>query len=355
MLMLIIVLLAILIFLSILGNLLVICSAIFNKKLRKYTHFLILNLALSDLLISSFSLTLRLLRLTASRGWFQATSISSCIFCRYTICLTITLFAATNFNLLLLTIDRFFAINHALYYKLFFKRRHMFFLIATSWTLALSVGLLPVIVPRIRKSDSGTGNSDVVCTYGSVVKQSYAVFVIMFTFFAPLIVMTGLYISIVKKVCETHTSYQISDRRHPRIRTSLTPAVIKRRERRISLGILCLLGAHTVLLAPISILDLVQIFGGIKIPSIAIEICLLLTYTNPVVNAPIYAAASKEYYKTFTRLLCCFCHLKKVSKCWAKIEVMHGRNRQHTNQGIKIKRENNVWYITTPVNVSPDD
>ena len=307
-----------------------------------------MNLALTDLLISSFSLTLRLLRLTASKELLQFPHTSSEVFCKYTTCLTISLFAATNFNFLLLTVDRYFAINHALYYKLFFKRYHMFFLIATSWTVALGVGLMPILIKDIRKADS-VGSNDLACTYASVIDQNYTVFIIIFTFFAPLLVMVALYISIIKKVRNTHLSYEVSDRRHNRhrIRTSLTPGVIKKRERRISMGILCLLGAHTVLLAPISVLDLVQVFGRIKPPSLAIEICLFLTYTNPVVNAPIYAAASKEYYKTFTDLLCCFGHWKRASSSCVKVKPSRENPRPKWTHQIRVHRKKDIWYITT--------
>lgn len=348
-----IVFLAVLILLSILGNILVIFSAIFNKKLRKYTHFLIMNLALSDLLISSFSLTLRLLRLIASKDMSLFPHLSSEVFCRYTTCLTISLFASSNFNLLLLTADRFFAINHALYYKLFFKRRHMCLLIAISWVLAFATGMTPAMIKDIQTSDSDSKN-DLACTYASVIDQNYTVFVIIFTFFAPLSVMIVFYASIIKKVRSTHSSYEESSQRHPQMRTSLTPAAIKRRERRISMGILCLLGAHTVLLAPISILDLVQVFGRIKTPSLAIEICLLLTYTNPVVNAPVYAAASKDYYKTFTELLCCFGRLRALSRCRAENQATHRNPRYRWSPRVRVKRSRNIWYITTTISVPQD-
>ena len=339
-----IVLLSILIFLSILGNLLVISSAIFNKNLRKNTHFLILNLAVSDLLISSFSLTLRLLRLISSERLLFFPHLSSEVFCRYTICLTMSLFAATNFNLLLMTIDRYFAINHALYYKLVVKRRHIYLLISASWVIALTVGMLPAIAKGVRSEESAA-EKDSTCTYASVTNQSYTIFIIVFTFFLPLFIMITLYMKIVKKVRNAHLAYEVSDSRQQYIRTSLTPAVIKRRERRLSMGILTLLGAHTVLMAPISILDLVQVFGRVSIPPLVVEVLLLLTYTNPVVNAPIYAAASKDYYQTFTDLLCCFGHWKRVyGRCM--ISRPARRNRPPSSgQHVRIHRERNTWYI----------
>ena len=344
-----IVLLAILILLSMLGNLLVIFSAAFNKKLRKYTHFLIMNLAASDLLISSFSLSLRLLRLMASHQILYFYYLSSELFCRYTMCLTISLFGVSNFNLLLLTIDRYFAVNHALYYKLVFKRHHMYLLILTSWSTAFAIGMLPIMVKNIRRVDSKTHN-DLICTYASVTNQNYTTFVILFTFFVPLFVMIALYMKIVKKVRNTHMAYEFSNSRHPHIRTSLTPAVLKRRERRMSMGILTLLGAHTILLAPISVLDLIQIFGHISIPSLVVEIFLLLTYTNPVVNAPIYAAASKDYYQTFIQLLCCFGFWKRVPRSCNKFTTARERKQPNSAQRIRIHRERSTWYITTTNN-----
>ena len=345
-----IVLLSILVLLSVLGNCLVIFSAVFNKKLRKYTHVLIMNLALSDLLISAFSLMLRLLRLIAAKLMLHLSHLSSGSFCKYTICLTISLFGATNFNLLLLTIDRYFAVNHALYYRLLLKRYHKYIFIFTSWALAFTVGMLPIMVKDIRK-DELNRTKDLTCTFASVIDQNYTAFVTMFTFFLPLLIMTVLYMKIVRKVKNMHLAYDFSNTRRHHIRTSLAPAVIRRRERRMSMGILSLLGAHTILLAPISILDLIQVFGRVSLPPLVVEILLLLTYTNPVINAPIYAAASRDYYQTFKDLLCCFGYWKRASRCCCKsVPAKRSQPLEH-GRHIRIHRKKNIWYIHTAPSV----
>ncbi|XP_065052759.1 trace amine-associated receptor 6-like [Rhopilema esculentum] len=337
------ILLIILIVLSLTGNLLVILSAVANKKLRKYTHILILNLATSDFLISSFSLTLRLVRLSDTYGLINVPKISTSAFCKYTTCVTITLFASSNFNLLLLTFDRYCAINHALAYKLFFKRYHMFFLIATALILAVVVGAVPAFVEEVLREKSFS-NRDSACLFSSVIDPGYNVFITIFTFFAPLIVKIALYISIARKVHSSHTAYDVSRKRNKRIRSSLTRDVIKRRERHMAMGILFLLGAHTALLAPIAILDFVRIFGGIKAPSYAIEICLLLTYTNPVVNAPTYAAASKDYYQTFRNLVCCFGNQSVFEIC-TKNRTTNENNVSMEHRG-RNADGNDIWHIS---------
>ena len=345
-----IILLSILVLLSVLGNCLVIFSAVFNKKLRKYTHILIMNLAFSDLLISSFSLTLRLLRLIAAKLMLHLSHLSSESFCRHTICLTISLFGATNFNLLLLTIDRYFAINHALHYRLVLKWYHKYILISTSWALAFTTGMLPIMVKEIRNAESNR-TKDLICTYASVINQNYTTFVTIFTFFVPLMIMIVLYMKIIKKVRNMHLAYDFSNARRRHIRTTLTPAVIRRRERRMSMGILSLLGAHTILLAPISILDLIQVFGRVSLSPLVVEILLLLTYTNPVVNAPVYAAASRDYYQTFTNLLCCFGYWKRASRCCIKSMSTRRNQPFDHSQHVRIQRKKNVWYIYTAPSV----
>ena len=336
-------LLSILIVLSVIGNSLVVVSALCNRKLRKYTHILILNLAVSDLLISMFSLTFRLLRLMTSLKLINVPLIKTDLFCKYTTCATMTLFAVANFNLLLLTFDRFCAVNFVLAYKFNFKRSYMALLLASSWTLATMVGVIPILVTAVQQT-ANANDKDYVCTYGSVVNEGYAVFIIVFTFFAPLFIMIAMYVSIIKKVSESYNRDSLRRQSDAHLRTSLKPNIIRRRERRLSLGVLVLLCIHTICAAPISLLDLVQIFGKITAPPLAIEICLLLTYTNPVINAPTYAGASREYYETFVSMLCCCVSARKCCSC--RKRYRRRRKECHPVQCMRINRGNNdIWHM----------
>ncbi len=328
-------LLVLLFILSLIGNILVIVSALFNKRLRNYTHALIINVAVSDLLISIFSLPLRILRLSISKNLFNAPLIETHTFCKFTTCATIIPFAASNFFLLLLTVDRYFAVKHVFYYKVSFRKKHMVILIVSAWILAVTVGVIPMFVYSVQSGES----NDSGCTYASVFHPGYTIFINVFTYFAPSLLMLILYVLIIRKVRD---SLVIKGR--DRIRTSLTEKMIRRRERRMTMGILFVLATHTACMAPICILDLVQIIGKINAPVVAIEICLFLTYANQVANAPIYAAANRQYYSTFKSVICCFGRANAVCKACAAFSS----RRKTLDLAVHARLSNssgNAWYI----------
>ena len=323
---------------SIIGNVLVILSAIFNRKLRNYTDALIINLAISDLLITTLSLPLRILRLS---NLLPETTVSSYRFCKFTTCLTITLFAASNYNLLLLTLDRYCAIRHALFYKFNFRRRYMVCLITTAWLLACAVGVIPVFVKDFQAEKS---TSDQACTYASVISSGYTIFTDVFTYFAPSAIMFAQYALIIRKVHKSFARNSAMAKSTQRIRSSLTPQAIRRKERRLAMGVLFLLGAHTICMAPICLLDFAQLIGKMSAPLPAIEVCLFLTYLNPALNAPTYAAASREYYSTFTSLLCCFGKAQRV--CKECVKLRSGRTDFSNSKHIKVyKAGKDIWFI----------
>eukprot|EP00794_Sanderia_malayensis_P002971 gene2971-3424_t len=335
--------LVILMILSIIGQTLVILSAIINKKLRNYTHALIINLAVADLLISIFSLPLRILRLLINHNLVNETVATTQVFCKVTTCTTIVLFASSNYFLLLMTFDRYFAVKHPFYYKLNFRKGRMIGLIVTAWLVAATVATLPLYVNDVQRSGSDEG-----CTYASVMQPGYTIFIEVVTYFAPSFVMFALYAIIIRKVRKTLSG--TSKYANRTLRSNQTEKFIRKKERKMSMGILFLLVAHTVCNAPICILDLVQIITNVNVPAVALEVCLLLSYANQVVNAPTYAAANREYYNTFKELIYgCFAKVKSGCKACLKspfLRLPETKSFDLIAQSTRINRtHDNAWYI----------
>ena len=103
----------IIIFLSVTGNLMVIWTICRNKFMRTVTNYYILNLAISDLLVSIFVMPLKLLEYTAPCQWHMFNHQSLCSFLYYL--LPVFVFASV-LTLLAISIERFVYINKQVYY-----------------------------------------------------------------------------------------------------------------------------------------------------------------------------------------------------------------------------------------------
>ena len=98
---------------SLIGNVLVICVVIINRQMRTVTNYLIVNMAVADLLITAFSMpvTIKLL-VTGHMDW--SNGVFSVILCKT---ITFTQFLSIASSVLSLTaivVDRFLAIMYPL-------------------------------------------------------------------------------------------------------------------------------------------------------------------------------------------------------------------------------------------------
>ena len=302
-------LLAIMSVLSFTGSLLIIIAAVINKKLRSFTHILIINQAAADMLLSTISLPLRILRMATTSSLLNSTAISSTNYCIFTTFTTIILFGASVFSLFLLTLDRFLGIRFPMRYRIQVKTSHLVLSIIIAWLIPVAIGMLPLFVTQLQSEKSNL--TDSACVYGHVISLSYMLFVNVATLLLPLLVMICMYVSIIQKVHLSWTAVRRSvskQKDYARRASVVNPALFRKKELRLARGIFCILFIHVLCLTPIVIIDWIQTFSGVQLPLIVIQICLFLTYSNAVVDPLIYATFSKEYKNTFWSFMtgrCC--------------------------------------------------
>ncbi|XP_054604509.1 trace amine-associated receptor 1-like [Nothobranchius furzeri] len=120
--------------LTVSGNLLVTTSVIYFKQLHTPTNYLILSLAVADLLvgalISLFNMTLNV----------QLGSQSGDFFCKARRSLDISLMSSSILNMCCISVDRYFAICHPLTYKTKVTVTVVSLMILFSWTVSVLSG-----------------------------------------------------------------------------------------------------------------------------------------------------------------------------------------------------------------------
>ena len=318
--------LSLVLIISLIGNGLTIIATLMNAKLRSYTCLLVCNLAVSDFLITCINLPIRMCQLFgldwATRGMVQ---------CKASVAITCFLFTTSNSNLFLITLDRFLGVSFPLRYRSLMTIRKLTCAVLISWAYALVVASFPFVVTGQKPSTSSLKNHTIeVCTFSTAFTPAYVLFIEFGTFFTSWFMMLAMYMCILRILYTSRNSKlrsvrQLSEhnsdnrgfqsgnsvRSHKGSVCSISRGInfmkAIRREVKLAKSILIILTLYTILLVPIATIDVVDtISEATVIPPIAIKIALVLAYTNPAVNPPVYVMTSGRYRTAFTHLLCCF-------------------------------------------------
>ena len=172
----------------ILVNLLVLASIRVNLRLRSPEYMLILSLSLADLMVGMFLLPVRTLEL------FSIESTREFMWCKLTICLTLSSLSASLLNLLAVTMDRFLAISYSLKYNNFVTLNKMYLTIAVVWITALTVSFLPLVGAGAKTVEINRVQH--LCRFADILKETYLVLYFVFICATPTLVITAAYFKI---------------------------------------------------------------------------------------------------------------------------------------------------------------
>lgn len=162
------------------GNLLVITSVIYFRQLHSPTNYLILSLAVTDLLVGVLVLPL------------STISVSSCWYMQDLICTLRNVFdmilcSSSIFNLCFISVDRYYAVCQPLTYKIRINVRVVVIMILVSWTISILSGLTVAIL--------NGGQVNKRCVLFKKVKVE--IVGIFFNFYLPAIIMSMIYLKIL--------------------------------------------------------------------------------------------------------------------------------------------------------------
>lgn len=172
----------------ILVNLLVLASIRVNLRLRSPEYMLILSLSLADLIVGVFLLPVRTLEL------FSIESTREFMWCKLTICLTLSSLSASLLNLLAVTMDRFLAISYSLKYNNFVTLNKMYLTIAAVWVTALTVSFLPLAGAGAKTIEISRVQH--LCRFADILEEVYLVLYFVFICVTPTLVITAAYFKI---------------------------------------------------------------------------------------------------------------------------------------------------------------
>ncbi|XP_063042960.1 5-hydroxytryptamine (serotonin) receptor 2C, G protein-coupled-like 1 [Engraulis encrasicolus] len=175
-------LILIIIFLTIGGNILVILAVSLEKKLQNATNFFLRSLAVADMLVGILVMPISLINILYDYAWPFPNAL-----CPIWIYLDVLFSTASIMHLCAISLDRYVAIRNPIEHSRFNSRTKAMMKIAVVWTISIGISMpIPVI---------GLHNQDKVFVNGTCVMNEERFMLIgsFVAFFIPLVIMVVTY------------------------------------------------------------------------------------------------------------------------------------------------------------------
>ncbi|XP_036438639.1 trace amine-associated receptor 1-like [Colossoma macropomum] len=281
-------------FLTVLGNLLVIITIIHFKQLHTPTNYLILSLAVADLLVGGVVMPPSMMRSVQS-CWYLGT-----LFCKIHSSLDVTLCSVSILNLCVISVDRYYAVCHPLLYHSKMTPNTTAFMIVVCWTVSAFVGFGIIFLELGILGEEEYYYSNVICEGGCTVffsKTASAVFT-MLCFYIPAVIMIGLYLKIFHIALRQARLIQ-----HGQMKSSQRGTAVGKTEIKATKTLAIVIGVFLLFWAPCFICNLVDPFIRNIIPPVLFDIFAWLGYSNSTCNPVVYALFYSWFRKSFRAIL----------------------------------------------------
>lgn len=324
---------------AVLGNFLVILAILWNRKLRTVCNFLFLNLAVADMLQGAIAMPLRL------ADQLNQTDNSTLIPCLVVIPLTVFLFGASNFNLTLISLDRYIALRRPFIYPILAEPHRAAFIVGMSWVLISIIAFLPLM------GWGAADSADVadICLYSTTLSREYLFMLFSIVNLSVIVILAFTNYFILKtarnqirriKVNESRGSTTLDRpstiyKEEPSVTVvsvrattdpidDLAPRMPRpggSKERRATKIVLIVVGIFVFLTTPITVIDIISLLGcPTCTPLTLVKITVFMAYANACVNVFIYAGFNTEMRNTWVSI---FRSIKQaIFTCFGKQEPM---------------------------------
>ena len=281
-------------------NAMVIFSIFANRNLRTNTNYIVFNLAISDFFVATVAIPLRLLGdLNGSKA--------SLVSCKVVIALTVLFDGLSRLNIVLLTFERFVAVRFPFWYERHASKTTVLVANAVCWTLVgiFAISLLSGIGIR-KKTSELTRETSTICLLSTTLsKTAVMIFTIAFCS-VPILIVVPVNCYLIKvsyrqmrTMHDLHMSVEANSDRSNSTREQRDFAAAQRKIAKMVAVLVCL---FVILVAPITIIDLVETLGKVSVQSYLSETAVCMIYLNAALNMFVYAAFNKVFREAFRRI-----------------------------------------------------
>ncbi|XP_074535611.1 trace amine-associated receptor 4-like [Halichoeres trimaculatus] len=270
------------IILTVCGNLLVTLSVSYFKQLHTPTNYLIVSLAVSDLLVGMIVMFPRMIHFLESCWYFGD------FLCKVSLSSNVSLVTASIINLCFISIDRYYAVCQPLLYRSRITDNAVFVMIAVIWGVSIFTGF-GIVFFKLNL---------LACEGGCFLFQTKlsSTLLSFLSFYLPGVILLSVYLKILLVAQKQFRSIQEAGHLG-----SLKPSNTSQTKATKTLAIV--MGAFLCFWTPIFACIIISPFTGYSIPPELIETVLWLGFLNSAINPIIYAFFYSWFRKAFHLLI----------------------------------------------------
>ncbi|XP_047184804.1 trace amine-associated receptor 1-like [Scophthalmus maximus] len=240
------------------GNLLVIISIVYFKQLHTPTNYLILSLAVADLLVGVLVLPFSIILIVSSYWYLQG------------------------------LLYRYYAVCQPLRYRIKINVRVVGIMILVTWTVSALFG----IVITFREPSQGQHYSR--CNIFQKNVKSASIMGAVFTFFIPSIIMVGIYLKILMVAQRQARSI---------LNMTKSGATVSKMERKATKTLAIVMGVFLLCWTPFFLCIIFQPLSNNTIPSHVIQTFKWLGWSNSMLNPCVYAFFYSWFRSAFRMII----------------------------------------------------
>lgn len=287
--------LCLIIFLSLVGNVLV-CIAVFtDRRLKRLNNMFIVSLAVADLWVSLVVMTFAVVNDITGKWLFGK------VYCNIWISSDVMGSTASILNLCVISLDRYIHIRDPLKYSRWMTWKKVAIAISFVWTISIILSFIPINVGW-HKSPEDQNKELPPETCFLEISGTYAVVSSSISFYLPCIVMLSLYCKLymyaraqVRSINSTLVHNHIGEQRGSGQASKLSD-----HKAAVTLGVI--MGVFLICWLPFFILNLIEAYCKCA-PVILFQILTWLGYFNSCLNPIIYSIFNSEFRNAFKRIL----------------------------------------------------
>uniref|UniRef100_A0A3B3T0U6 Trace amine-associated receptor 1-like n=1 Tax=Paramormyrops kingsleyae TaxID=1676925 RepID=A0A3B3T0U6_9TELE len=287
------------ILLTVFGNLLVVFAIAHFKQLHTPTNYLVLSLAVTDLLLGAVVMPPSMVR-SVETCWYLGNFL-----CKIHSSTDIMLCTASILHLSFISIDRYYAICQPLLYQTKITTPVSVLMILISWTLSALVGFGMVFLELNIWGIEEFYHEKVYCFGGCTLFQSLTSSSVSSTvsFYIPGFIMLGIYQKIF--LVAQHQARSIQSSVSQAARPEKGKATPSKVERKATKTLAIVMGVFLSCWTPFFICNIIDPIVDYSTPPVLFDMLVWIGYLNSTFNPIVYAFFYTWFRKAFKMIILC--------------------------------------------------